>query len=75
MYPDEAWDHTTYSRAAITIRKAAAQTSFGSFCAVWSWDHFWCKVDAWGGTVVDPNDAARATFDSDQVLARSATLE
>lgn len=69
--PDETWNHDTYAQTAIklTTKKGDNVDQWGLYYPVWSWDRYWYKVEAWGGTVRDPNDDTKATFDSDQALA------
>jgi multiple sugar transport system substrate-binding protein len=69
--PDENWTHDDYAAAAnkLTTKNGSTVDTWGLFYPVWSWDRYWYKIDAWGGTTVDPNDNTKATFDSDQALA------
>ena len=69
--PTEDWTHDDYAQAAIklTTKNGSNVDTWGLYYPVWSWDRYWYKIDAWGGHVVDPNDSAKATFDSDQALA------
>lgn len=69
--PTDTWTHDDYAAAAIklTTKKGTTVDRWGLEYPVWSWDRYWYKVDAWGGTVVDPNDWTKATFDTDKALA------
>ena len=69
-YPDETWTHDTYAEAAqkLTVMKGNQVETFGLHYPIWSWDRYWYKVDAWGGTTRDAADDTKATFDSPEAL-------
>ena len=64
--PDDSWNHDNYADAA---RKLTTGNTTGLFYPAYGGDRWWYKIYAWGGTIVDPNDNTKATFDSDQALA------
>ncbi len=63
---DESWTHDTLADAS---KKLTA--SIGSPAYYWRTtgpDRWWYKVAAWGGSIVDPADSTKATFDQQPAL-------
>lgn len=68
--PDDTWDHDTYREAAIKMTKWSNNRpdSLGLYYDPWNWDHYWYKIECWGGDIVDPSDNTRAVFNSEVAL-------
>lgn len=64
--PDASWNHDNYADAA---RKLTNANTTGIFFPASGTDRWWYKIAEWGGTVVDPADNTKATFNSDEALA------
>lgn len=63
---DDTWTHDMYADAA---KKLTTGSTTGLWFPSYGTDRWWYKVAAWGGSIVDPNDTAHATFDSEDALA------
>ena len=65
-YPDDTWDQDTYAQAltALTQKDGDRTRVYGGHIPVFNYGRFANKVEAWGGTPVDPADPTHATFDS-----------
>ncbi len=70
-YPDDSWNQDAYAQAltALTQKNGDATRVYGGHIPVFSYGRFANKVEAWGGTVVDPADDTHATFDSAEAQA------
>jgi len=64
----EGWDHNAYREAmiALTQKQGDNVRVYGAQVPIYFYGPFAEKVEAWGGTPVDPADPTHATFDSAQ---------
>ena len=62
------WDHNAYRAALLKLTQKAGDRTrvYGGHVPVYFYGPFAEKVEAWGGSAVDPNDRTKATFDSPQ---------
>ena len=62
----EGWSLDAYRDAILKLTQKEGDRTrvYGAHIPVFNYGRFANKVEAWGGTVVDPNDNTRATFDS-----------
>ncbi len=71
-YPDASWTHKDYLAA---MRKLTRDTDGDGETDLWGsmidigWDRLQVHVNAWGGHIVDPNDATKCDIDSPEALA------
>lgn len=63
---DDTWTHDMYADAA---KKLTTGSTTGLWFPSYGTDRWWYKVASWGGSIVDPNDSAHATFDAEPALA------
>lgn len=65
-YPDDTWNHDTYAEALATLtqREGDSVRAYGGLIPIFAYPRFANKVEAWGGSVVDPADNTLATFGS-----------
>jgi len=70
-YPDDTWNQDTYAEAlaALTQKDGDRTRVYGGHIPVFAYSRFANKVEAWGGSVVDPADNTHATFDSAEAQA------
>lgn len=70
-YPDDTWNQDTYAQAlsSLTQKEGDRTRVYGGHIPVFDYGRFANKVEAWGGTVVDPADSTHATFDSPEAQA------
>lgn len=64
---DDNWTFDTLADAAKKLTAANGNQAAYWFNATGA-DRWWYKVNAWGGTIVDPTDDTRATFDGQPAL-------
>ena len=64
--PDESWNQDTYRDAilGLTQKQGDRTRVYGGHIPAFAYGRFANKVEAWGGSVVDPADNTLATFDS-----------
>ena len=71
-YPDESWDYDDYLMAMKLLRKQDATSDevvhWGSALDI-SWDRIQVHINAWGGHIVDPQDATKSRLAEQQALA------
>jgi multiple sugar transport system substrate-binding protein len=71
-YPDESWDYEDYLLAMKLLRKQDANSDevvhWGSALDI-SWDRIQVHINAWGGHIVDPQDATKSRLAEEEALS------
>ena len=71
-YPDESWDYDDYLMAMKLLRKQDATSDevvhWGSALDI-SWDRIQVHINAWGGHIVDPQDATKSRLAEQQAVS------
>ena len=71
-YPDASWTHDDYLAA---MKRLTRDTDGDGTTDIWGsmidigWDRLQVHINAWGGRIVDPEDATKCDIDSPQALA------
>lgn len=71
-YPDNSWDHDDYLAAMRLLRQSDESSGeiqhWGSALDI-SWDRVQVHINAWGGHIVDPQNARKSSLADEEALA------